>query len=100
MISSYDAHNKRLLIVTNVFPPQIIGGAEIVAQRQAVALAKLGFSVYVLRARLAIIRLILLTYMPKSLMMFRYFVLLQRRLVSKNATGASIWLILSSWFSS
>jgi glycosyltransferase involved in cell wall biosynthesis len=48
MISSYDAHNKRLLIVTNVFPPQIIGGAEIVAQRQAVAMANLGFSVYVL----------------------------------------------------
>lgn len=43
----------RLLIVSNVFPPQIIGGAEIVAQRQALAFAAMGYDVYVLGGELS-----------------------------------------------
>lgn len=40
--------SRSVLIISNVFPPQVIGGAEIVAQRQAKALARQGFEVSVL----------------------------------------------------
>ena len=39
---------RSILIVSNVFPPQLVGGAEIVANRQAKALADQGFDVSVL----------------------------------------------------
>jgi glycosyltransferase involved in cell wall biosynthesis len=39
---------RSILVVSNVFPPQLVGGAEIVAQRQAKALADQGFDVSVL----------------------------------------------------
>ncbi|WP_336489770.1 glycosyltransferase family 4 protein [Methylobacterium nigriterrae] len=38
---------KRVLIVSNLFPPVVVGGAEIVAHRQAKALAAQGFDVAV-----------------------------------------------------
>jgi glycosyltransferase involved in cell wall biosynthesis len=42
-----DWKGRSLLVVSNVFPPQIIGGAEIVAHRQALAFKDLGFDVAV-----------------------------------------------------
>jgi glycosyltransferase involved in cell wall biosynthesis len=39
--------SKRILIVSNLFPPHVLGGAEVVAHRQAMALAARGHSVSV-----------------------------------------------------
>jgi glycosyltransferase involved in cell wall biosynthesis len=44
---------KRLLIVSNLFPPHIVGGAEIVAARQCNDLANLGYDVAVFSGRFA-----------------------------------------------
>lgn len=43
---------QSILVVSNVFPPQVLGGAEVVAQRQAAALSRRGFEVSVLAGRL------------------------------------------------
>ena len=45
-----EAPGPRVLIASNVFPPEVVGGAELVAHRQAVALARRGFEITVLAA--------------------------------------------------
>ena len=42
---------QRVLIVSNLFPPHVVGGAEVVAQRQARALAARGYDVVVFAGR-------------------------------------------------
>lgn len=57
---------KSVLVVSNVFPPEIVGGAELVAHRQAKAMADLGFDVSVFAGALSVQAMPSITLGPVS----------------------------------
>lgn len=53
MLSDTKKRRRRILIVSNLFPPHVLGGAEVVARRQALGLAASGHDVIVFTGRIA-----------------------------------------------
>ncbi|MCU9954202.1 glycosyltransferase family 4 protein [Burkholderia sp. BKH01] len=53
VLSDIKKRRRRILIVSNLFPPHVLGGAEVVARRQALGLAASGCDVVVFAGRIA-----------------------------------------------
>ncbi|HDR9474542.1 glycosyltransferase family 4 protein [Burkholderia multivorans] len=53
MLSDTQKRRRRILVVSNLFPPHVLGGAEVVARRQALGIAASGHDVVVFTGRIA-----------------------------------------------